>query len=106
MWIVSFVCLWFVALMCVAGVLFPVYQDNLAQRIGMALICFGVLSRANEIWYFEAVTPVSMMTHLGLALFAAGVTFKVVIRRAEDRAVRALLTMEFKDLHHVSGGKK
>lgn len=106
MWIVSFVCLWFVALMCVVGVLSPVYEDNIAQRIGMALTCFGVLARANEIWYFEAVAPVSLMAHIGLALFAAGVAFKVLIRRAEDRTVRALLAMEFKDWRHVSGGKK
>ncbi len=106
MWIMSFACLVFVAVMCVIGVLSPIYEDNLAQRLGMALTCLGVLARANEVWYSEAVAPVSLMAHAGLALFAAGVTFKVVIRRAEDRAVRALLTMEFKDLHHVSGGKK
>ncbi len=90
MWIVSFVCLVFVAFMCVVGTLSRTYDDNLFQRVGMALICFGVLARANEIWFFEAVPPELMLAHIGLALFAVGTTFKVWLRSAEQKASRAI----------------
>lgn len=86
MWIISFACLVFVAFMCVVGTLSRTYDDNLFQRLGMALFCFGALARANEVMHAQAVPAELLLGHIGLAVFAMGTTFKVVIRRIEQKA--------------------
>ena len=110
MWFISFCCLVFVAVMCVVGTLSKTYDDNLLQRVGMALICLGVLSRANEIWYFRAVPPELLVTHIGLALFAAGTMFKTFIRHFAEKARLAwwaeMPTLGEELLRHVKGGKR
>lgn len=112
MWFISFTALLFVAFMCVVGTLSRAYDANLFQKIGLAGLCFGVLSRLNEVWYFQAVQPELMIAHIGLASLAAGTAFKVYVRHVREkvRAIPWANTVndwpehDERDMRAVSGG--
>lgn len=77
------------SVVCLLGVLHPRYQDNLLQRLGMAVACLGAVA---ELWTtLEGVVRVNahIVSSVGVALFAVGTVLKKVRgrfmrRRASD----------------------
>ena len=76
MWFLSFACLVFVAVACIAAVLSKVFKDNWPQFVGLWLLCLGVATKAVEIWQAQWVPPLGLCAHIGLALFAGGTWHK------------------------------
>lgn len=76
MWFLSFACLVFVAVACIAAVFSKVFKDNWPQFLGLWLLCLGVSTKAIEILQAEAVPPLGLCAHVGLALFAGGTWHK------------------------------
>ena len=89
MWIVSAVSLGVTMLLCVVGILVPkaYYDDNLAQRLGMAgmfIFCWPRLVQLLETREITSlVMPVTaqVLGHVGLALFAIGTAYKAWCHR-------------------------
>jgi hypothetical protein len=85
MWIISAASLGVTMLLCVLGVFIPkvYYDDNLAQRIGMAgvfIFCWPRLVQlleAREITGLVVPVPAQLAGHVGLAMFAVGTAYKV-----------------------------
>lgn len=77
MWLASCICLVFVGAVCLVGTLWRRYDDNLVQRCGMAVLCFGCAGRAGEIWHAQYVRADWLLVHVGMALIAAGVSWRV-----------------------------
>jgi hypothetical protein len=84
MWVVSAVSLTIVMVFCVIGVFIPkaYYDDNLAQRIGMAGVFMFSWPRLSMLLERQEITSVVMpvsaqvLGHVGLALFALGTAYK------------------------------
>jgi hypothetical protein len=58
---------------CIVGALHPRFDDNLAQRCGMAGIALACVSIA----YAGNTSPSTTALMLGLACYAAGTVFKL-----------------------------
>jgi len=80
MWLVSVLCLLFVAGLCALGVFAKAYDDNLAQRVGMTIVCIGSMGRAGSVLVAQSVPADAMVLHVGVAVFAAGVAWRFVPR--------------------------
>lgn len=94
MWFVSFLCLSFVALACVAAVLAKVFRENWPQHIALSMVCLGAVSRAAEVLVVQYVPPQEFALYVGLALYAAGTWYKFgrfAMAGRIDRADRAAL---------------
>ena len=84
MWLVSAVSLAVTMILCLVGVFIPsrFYDDNLAQRAGMAgvfIVCWPRLVHLIDNQGFVGnCLPVAaqVLGHVGLALFAAGTAYK------------------------------
>lgn len=84
MWIISAVSLTIVMVLCVVGVFIPkrIYDDNLAQCIGMAGVFMFSWPRLAQLLERQEITsfvmPVLAQTagHVGLALYALGTAYK------------------------------
>lgn len=89
MWIISAVSLTIVMALCVVGVFTPkrVFDDNLAQCIGMAgvfMFCYPRLVQILELRELTSlVVPALAQTagHVGLALYALGTAYKAYKHR-------------------------
>ena len=86
MWAVSVFCLGTVMALCVIGTFSCKYDDNLAQRVGMAMLFVGLYPRVTTIWETESLAhtyitaEASFATHVGLFLFSCGLAVKVYLR--------------------------
>jgi hypothetical protein len=107
LWPISLISLSLVAVLCLVGTFAPSYKDNLGQRIGMAILCFGCASRVQAIWESQVVSPDWVLVHFGIALYALSTAFKHWrINAREKRESKRLHVVAGKDLRHVSGGKR
>ena len=79
MYLVAIFCLLVVAATCIAGTFCEKYDDNLAQRIGMAVMTFFCFGRAITIYKSQFVDPELMVAYIGMACFAAGTVCKIVL---------------------------
>lgn len=84
MWLISAVSLAIVMVLCAVGIFIPkkYFDDNLAQRVGMAGIFIICWPRLDQLIDRQEITgncmPVTAQFagHLGFALFAVGVAYK------------------------------
>jgi hypothetical protein len=76
LWPISIAALSIVTALCIVGTLAPTYRDNLAQRIGMALLAYGCASRVQAIWLAQFVAHDWLAVHVGMALYALGTAYK------------------------------
>lgn len=104
MWAVSVVCLGITMVLCVVGTFSCRYDDNIFQRIGMAMLFIGCYPRLREAWETHYVTEGVWMAHIGLASFAVGTAFKVWKHRHENRPDLPELSRD--EWRHVHGGLK
>jgi len=104
LWPISVVALSIVTVLCLVGTLAHSYKDNLAQRIGMALLAYGCASRVQHIMGSQYVSPDWLVVHVGIAVYAMGTAFKHwrLIRRARCAELTELAE---RDYIHVVGGK-
>ena len=61
----------------VVAVFYPQYDDNLAQRVGIAIACLAFLALARDIWDRQSVTPALLWSILGAWCFTVGTALKV-----------------------------
>lgn len=94
MWIVSFVSLSIVAVLCLVGVLHQGFKDNLLQCLGMSLLCVACFGRASSIWMTEITAGSWMLVHVGMALYALGTTQKVTLHNARDAGARWIARLD------------
>lgn len=76
-YLLSCLCLSFVAVICMVGCFSPRYDDNMLQRIGMAVLGMGCIARVQSIWAAEVVANDWFLVHGGMALVAAGTAWKL-----------------------------
>ena len=53
--VLAIISLVIIAAVCFLGTFSRKYDDNLAQRIGMALLCISAISRVRYLWLMEYV---------------------------------------------------
>lgn len=90
LWQVSLVCLLITGVLCIIGVLAHAYEDNLGQRIAMALISIACFSRVKSISMTETVMLDWLMIHMGMALFSLATAWRVVRRLKHMRDDRRM----------------
>lgn len=106
MWIVSVVALCIVMALCVLGTFGRWYSDNLAQRIGMAMLFIGCWPKVEELMFFRPENGGVWVAHVGLAVFAMGTAWKVWLHRDHHPPPAQPPHRLHRDhLRHVSGGK-
>lgn len=66
-----------VAIVCAAGCFLEVYEDNTAQRLGMAGVGLGAAVKAFDLASGSPVQAIDPFVWIGLALFALGTAVKV-----------------------------
>lgn len=62
---------------CAAGLFYVRYRENWLQHFGMVLVAIASAMKMFQLWERQYVTPETAMLAFGVALFAAGVAFKV-----------------------------
>ena len=87
LWQVSLICLLITGVLCIIGVLAHAYEDNLGQRVAMALHSIACFSRVKSISMTEVVMIDWLMIHIGMALFASSTAWRV-FRRIKHRRRR------------------
>lgn len=85
----TLICLSLVSVMCMAGALHPMYDDNLLQRIGMGCVGLACASFAEHVYKVKGTPFACFLLSVGLLAFAVGIAIKVYQHRprasAEDR---------------------
>ena len=76
LWHFSAAALSITAVLCLIGTLAPSYNDNFVQRVGMAVLCYGCVSRVQHIFITERVSIDWAFVHVGMALYAIGTAWK------------------------------
>lgn len=76
MYILSCICLSFVAIACAVGCYSRRYHDNLTQRCGLVLLGLGCIARVPAIFMAQSVNNDWFMIHGGMALIAAGTLWR------------------------------
>jgi hypothetical protein len=112
MWWVSAVSLFIIMISCAAGAFAPkeIFNDNPAQRIGMAGVFFFALPRFIQLMERQEFTANCMSAsaqlagHVGLALYCVGTAIKVM--RHKPKRKPPLPPISTKHLHSVRGGGK
>lgn len=122
MWIISAVSLAIVMALCVVGVFIPkrIYDDNLAQCIGMAGVFMFSWPRLAQLLEHRELTSIAMPAmaqtagHVGLALYAMGTAYKAWKHRprSHDAAppaphpLRRVSDLTPRDMLRVMGGHR
>lgn len=70
--VLSAVCLLFVSAMCVLAVLSHCVNDNLLERVGLAVLCLAAVSQAFTVLETGEVEFSSLLLHVGMAGLFAG----------------------------------
>ncbi|HJY06549.1 MAG TPA: hypothetical protein VJ323_09535 [Bryobacteraceae bacterium] len=78
--VLAIISLVIIAAVCFLGTFSRKYDDNLAQRIGMALLCISAISRVRYLWLMEYVDFEWLLLYVGTAVFALGTVYQVVRR--------------------------
>ena len=76
MYILSCLCLSFVAFSCFVGCYTRRYHDNLGQRLGLIVLGLGCVARVLAIWGAQSVNNDWFLVHGGMALIAAGTMWR------------------------------
>jgi di/tricarboxylate transporter len=71
-----------VAFLCVAGILWCKFEDNLLQRIGLGLVLIGSVAE-----YFSPQKGADVLMS-GIVVYAFGVAWKIRGRHATDKALQ------------------
>jgi hypothetical protein len=66
------------ALICItlAGIFYHDFDDNLMQRIGLAVTCFGAVMRLGTLLSGHDLVPPRDILTMGSSLFAIGTAYK------------------------------
>jgi hypothetical protein len=104
----SIICLSWLALLCLLGVFHDAFEDNLLQRIGMAMMAIWCVSRVWEKLHTWDTDTIHIVLHVALAMYATGTALKVArrhwaLKRAHGTEARELGRGE---QHQVAGGKQ
>lgn len=94
LWIVSIVALAIVVALCTVGTFHRMFQDNTWQRVGMALLVIGGVGRINWLWEFRSTEPSWTVVHVGVACYAIGTTYKVLILNGRERGWRLVVRFD------------
>ncbi len=74
---------------CSAGLFYSEYRENWPQHVGMVCVAIASAMKVFQIWERQRTSPETALLALGVALFAAGVAWKVwQHRRGWDGAER------------------
>lgn len=71
-----------VAVLCVLGILWCKFEDNLIQRIGLGCILIGSVSE-----YFKPLQAVNLL-QWGILVYACGVVWKIRGRHATNQELQ------------------
>ena len=102
----SIVALSWLALLCCVGVFHEAFEDNLAQRIGMAGLAMWAIARVWEKLHTWDSSALGIMMHCCLALYATGTAWKVYRRYLVKKRAVHLMEMDSGQLRHVAGDKR
>ena len=69
-----------VAFICALAVLHPRYEDNLLQRVGMAITCIGATAQIFVTWAGMYGMHSRLFLVAGVAIFAVGTLWKHFLR--------------------------
>lgn len=111
LWIISAVALAITMVCCLAGTIAPkhVYDDNIAQRIGMAgifMVCWPRFWHLIEHQGFIGnclPVPAQVLGHIGLAAYALGTAWKVWRHARKPRGGPQPPPIDPSLLRHVRG---
>ena len=84
-WFMSCVFLTILGAACVLGVFSKRYDDNLAQRIGMAGVALWCFARIPLIYERGYTEPANLLLHAALAVMACGTVYRHLSRHGERR---------------------
>lgn len=90
--VVSIWCLSFVSVMCVMAVWLQSVRDNLLERIGFGVLCFGALARAYALARIGEAPLNASIIHVGIALVFAGAMWakvRIAWAASNSEAIRA-----------------
>jgi hypothetical protein len=76
----ALVCLMLVAVTCFLGTFSPYYDDNLPQRVGMAVIFFFCVSKMKSLNETQYVETDLLIMYFGMMVYAVGTVYKVARR--------------------------
>ena len=62
---------------CIVGLFYSGYKDNWFQTIGMVAVGFASALKIQQIYHRGFATPETALLGFGIAMFAAGVAWKV-----------------------------
>lgn len=79
--LLSAMCLFILAWVCIAGVFSRNFHENWLQFFGLAAICIWAVARMVRVIEGEEVTTLQLLCHAGMASFAVGTTYKVLTPR-------------------------
>ncbi len=83
--LLSMICLVLVAILCAVGTFHPAYDDNLLQRVGMAMVSVASVALWHHVRQQGTAPPACFLMASGLLMFALGVAQKVVaFKRKRD----------------------
>lgn len=85
MWVICLCCFYLIAAMCLLAIFARSYDDNVAMRIGMALLALSSLGRAIRLQNEQAITADAAMFIVAVAIFAAGSGWRHIRWRRVDR---------------------
>lgn len=67
-----------IALVSLWAILSDAWHDNMVQRIGLAMICFGAVFRIYTLWAWASDLTIPRLFLLyGMAIFALGSVWKI-----------------------------
>lgn len=95
MWIASAFCLSVVFVVCLWGSYANAYNDNLGQRLFMAIIAVGCATRINSVCDTRYVNPEWLIIHVGMCGFAVSTAWKVYAHVVKRKRA------EFTSSHHM-----
>ena len=81
LWIISATMLFVVSALCFVCIFDDGIPDNLAERVGMTILIFGLLGRAKDVIERQDVNAVSLTIHVGLFVYSVGAACRVSLLR-------------------------
>lgn len=105
MYTITVVSLAVVMALCVIGTFSCVFDDNLAQRVGMIFIFLGFIPKLKDVIQTHDIVPGAWMAYAGLAAYAVGTSWKAWKHRKSTKQ-NILETLDKSKWRHVAGGKR
>lgn len=103
---ISVSCLLVVFFLCAAGIFSGHYRENWFQFFGLVLVGLWSAARAVIVTEYEVVPPQYLMLHIGMAFFASGTAYKVLVTRECEPQIATPKPLTRQEARNVAGGSR